>query len=147
MKKTYAPLLVLSLGGLVTACTMMDESKEEMMEEGKAAMADVTPSLSLADQPRSDGVVMIDALTLDKPGYVVIHKDADGKPGPVIGQSAVIDAGKHENYRVEFDASEAGAAVFPMLHYDNGDGVYEFPGPDGPVVVGGNVLVGKVTWQ
>ena len=44
-------------------------------------------------------------------------------------------------------APGAPGAIFPMLYYDNGDGVYEFPGADGPVTVASKVLVGKVTRQ
>lgn len=104
------------------------------------------PSLTLEDQPRGDGV-MIKSLTLDKPGFVVVHKDGGGKPGPVIGNSKVIPAGTFNNVKVPFDSAQAGARVFPMLHYDNGNGIYEFPGPDGPVKVDGKVLVGPVNWK
>jgi len=104
------------------------------------------PSLTLEDQPRGDGVI-IKSMTLDKPGFVVIHKDGGGKPGPVIGHSPVMAAGTHENVKVDFDNAQAGARVFPMLHYDNGDGQYQFPGPDGPVKANGKVLVGPVNWK
>ncbi len=104
------------------------------------------PSLTLEDQPLGDTVI-IKALTLDKPGFVVIHKDGGGKPGPVIGNSDVIEAGSYEDFEVEFDTAQAGERVFPMLHYDDGNGVYEFPGPDGPVKAGDKVLVGPVNWK
>jgi hypothetical protein len=73
--------------------------------------------------------------------------EKDGKPGPVIGHSDLIQPGTHKNYSVAIDATMAGSAVFPMLHYDNGDGVYEFPGADGPAKADDKVVVGKVTWQ
>jgi len=104
------------------------------------------PSLTLEDQPRGEGVI-IKSMTLDKPGFVVIHKDGGGKPGPVIGHSALISAGTHENVKVMFDSAQAGERVFPMLHYDDGDGQYKFPGPDGPVKADGKVLVGPVNWK
>lgn len=104
------------------------------------------PSLTLEDQPRGDSVT-IKSLTLDKPGFVVIHKDGGGKPGPVIANSALLAAGTHTDVKVAIDAAQAGERVFPMLHYDDGNGKYEFPGPDGPVKAGGKVLVGPVNWK
>ena len=127
------------LTGTLVACSTTTSTESQSVKSS-------TPSLVLNDQPGGDSVV-ITAFTLDQPGYVVVHKDNDGNPGPVIGVSELIQAGAYRNYRVDIDVNEAGAAVFPMLHYDNGDGVYEFPGPDGPVTAEGKVLVGKVSWQ
>ena len=106
----------------------------------------MVPSLIVADQPGGD-TVTIQGMTLDQPGYVVIHMDNNGQPGPVIGRSDLIATGYHSNVEVEIDGTRAGAAVYPMLHYDDGDGVYNFPGPDAPVTVDGNVVVSKVNWQ
>ena len=103
-----------------------------------------TPGMKLSDQKLSGDTITIDKVELDRPGFVVIHKDGGGKPGPVIGHSALLDAGVHRNVAVEIDAGQADGRAFPMLHYDNGDGAYEFPGPDGPVKVDGKVLVGPV---
>ncbi len=86
-------------------------------------------------------------MTLDKPGYVVVHKDGGGKPGPVIGRSELMPAGSYNNVKVSFDSSQAGTGVFAMLHYDDGNGKYEFPGADGPVKTNGKVLVGPVNWK
>lgn len=105
------------------------------------------PSLTLEDQAGGSGTVVIKSLTLDKPGFVVIHKDGGGKPGPVIGHSDVLAAGTHSDVKVTFDNTQAGDRVFPMLHYDDGNGKYEFPGPDGPVKADGKVLVGPVNWK
>ena len=104
-------------------------------------------SLTLEDQAGGNGMVVIKSLTLDKPGFVVIHKDGGGKPGPVIGHSDVLPAGTHNDVKVNFDKAQGGDRVFPMLHYDDGNGKYEFPGPDGPVKAGGKVLVGPVNWK
>ena len=138
MKDCSRLALTLSLAGVLVACGTTTGTESQNTA--------TTPSLVLTDQPGGDSV-LITALTLDQAGYVVVHKDNDGKPGPVIGVSELIQPGVYRNYRVDIDVNQAGAAVFPMLHYDNGDGVYEFPGPDGPVTVESKVLVGKVTWQ
>jgi hypothetical protein len=123
-----------------------DAAMNEAAMKKDAAMATMQAGLMLADQPAASSVV-IQELTLDKPGFVVVHMEKDGKPGPVIGHSDLIVPGTYQNYSVAIDATMAGSAVFPMLHYDNGDGVYEFPGADGPAKAGDKVVVGKVTWQ
>ena len=138
MNNVFLSCLLLISVGMLTACGSTPE---------QAPAGPVPPSLSLVDQPGGGDTVMITLLTLDKPGYVVVHKDNEGKPGPVIGQSELIEPGTYANYPVFIDAEQAGAAVFPMLHYDNGDGVYEFPGPDVPVTADGQVVVGRVLWQ
>lgn len=138
MSNRFLPVLLLS--ALLGACATSTETATP------AATPTAAASLTLTDQP-SGAAVVISSFTLDKPGYVVIHKDGGGAPGPVIGVSEVIAPGTYTDYQVAIDASQAGTAVFPMLHYDNGNGAYEFPGPDVPVKVGDKVLVGKVTWR
>lgn len=87
------------------------------------------------------GKVTVLSVTLDKPGYVAIHADVAGKPGPVLGNSELLSQGKRTDVSVSIDAAKAGSMVWPMLHHDDGDGAYTFPGPDVPVQVEGKVVV------
>lgn len=105
-----------------------------------AEMTEMGPSLTVSDQEMTDGEVTIDAAVLDEPGYVVIHADADGSPGPVIGNSDLF-SGEQEDVTIDVDAEAATPTVYAMLHYDDGDGEYEFPGDDGPTTVNGSVVV------
>ena len=75
-------------------------------------------SLAVSSQPIDDSAIVVDSLYLDKPGYLVVHKDADGKPGPVIGNSDLL-SGEKTGIKVAIDASQAGTKVFAMLHYDD----------------------------
>jgi len=128
---------------------MMEEEKmmmmeKEMMEKEMMMMEEAgQPSLLVSDQSVVDGQVVIDWLFLDKPGYIVIHMDLEGAPGPLIGNSELL-SGSMTSVWVSIDAAQAGTGIFPMLHYDNGDGVYEFPGPDLPTVFDGNVVVKRI---
>jgi len=89
----------------------------------------------------------IDGALADATGWLVIHADNDGAPGPVLGQVQVYP-GINWNLVVtlEGDITET---VFPMLHYDTGvAGEYEFgtvEGADGPVRVGEAVVTGPMT--
>ena len=109
------------------------------------AAAAVTPTVVAAKVTVSDQSVDGGGLTIaqvDSPGagWLVIHVQADGKPGAVLGYSAV-KAGMNTNVAVTVDDSEATPVLYAMLHTDAGTvGTYEFPGADGPVMVNGEMV-------
>jgi heme/copper-type cytochrome/quinol oxidase subunit 2 len=95
------------------------------------------PRVRVADQAVLDSQVLIAEVVSAGPGWLVIHLNVDGKPGPVIGYAAVRD-GLNRDVAVPVDAKRATGSLFAMLHTDAGTvGTYEFPGPDTPVVAGG----------
>ena len=65
-----------------------------------------TPEVFVIDQPTIDNIVNVTRATVDEPGWVVIHADADGAPGPVIGYSA-LPAGINANVKVTIDPKAA----------------------------------------
>jgi hypothetical protein len=80
-------------------------------------------------------------------GWLVIHSEADGGPGPVAGFSPVV-AGLNENVVVELDPAAVTPNLWPMLHVDTGEaGVYEFgevEGADTPVRVNDQVVTFQI---
>jgi len=108
-----------------------------------AAQDDVTPSVTVEDQLSLDGTVTIAEVVSSGPGWLVIHADNEGAPGPVIGFSAVED-GSNSDVEVDLDAMGATPVLFAMLHTDDNEvGAYEFgqvDGADAPVAVDGNVV-------
>lgn len=104
------------------------------------ALAQMTPSVTVSDQPIVDDTVTVDKVVSEGPGWIVIHAQADGKPGPVLGHTAVVD-GENTNVVVELAAEGRTDTLYAMLHTDAGTvGTYEFPGDDGPVSVDGAVV-------
>jgi plastocyanin len=102
--------------------------------------AAATPSVTVADQPLVDGKVTVEKVVSNGPGWLVVHADKDGAPGPVLGHTAVVD-GENINVVVELAAEGRTGTLYAMLHTDAGTvGTYEFPGPDGPVSVNGAVV-------
>jgi len=98
------------------------------------------PMVRVTDQPIVNDFLMIAEVVSDGPGWIVIHADADGKPGPIIGRSAVID-GTNRDVMVAVLSSNATDMLYAMLHIDEGNiGIYEFPGPDLPEMVNGAVI-------
>lgn len=95
--------------------------------------ATVTNAVAVTDQPLTEGnTVTIESVTSDTAGWLVIHAQADGAPGPVLGHAPVA-AGENSDVVVEIDPAGATETLYAMLHIDAGTaGEYEFPGDDGP---------------
>ena len=107
---------------------------------GPSAWAQVTPSVTVADQAVSGGTVTIGQVVSSGPGWLVVHIDANGSPGPVIGYATVPD-GLTRNLSVKIDPAKATPVLYAMLHADAGTvGTYEFPGADKPVMVEGKMV-------
>ncbi len=110
-----------------------------------AAAAAPSGSVDAADQAIVDSSITVENVTAGQDGWIVAHLDEGGKPGKVIGHTAVK---KGESNNVVIKLSEdvpAGGKLWPMLHIDAGAiGTYEFPGPDAPVIVDGNIVMKQI---
>ena len=112
---------------------------------GAAAMAqsDDKPSVTASDQEIDGTLVSVDSVVAIENGWLVIHADANGKPGSVLGRTAV-PAGMTENVIVVLDEPLTDSAtLWAMLHVDKGEvGTYEFPdGPDVPATDGSAIVL------
>ena len=89
-----------------------------------------------------DGDFLADVVVTDAPGWLVIHADNEGRPGPVLGQ-VLLTPGQNSIVAPFLEGYEGVNRVWPMLHLDTGEaGVYEFgsvEGADPPVMVNGRV--------
>lgn len=107
---------------------MTEPAMTEVMSEG-------TPSVTVSDQKLgADNSLVIDKIVAAVDGWIVIHADASGKPGMVLGHAAV-KKGENDKVKVVLDdTKDLGDVVWAMLHIDAGTvGTYEFPGADAPV--------------
>ena len=98
------------------------------------------PSVTVNDQ-QYDGtsVVVADAFSVG-PGWMVIHAQANGNIGDPIGETQ-LNPGDNKNIVVKIDPTKATPVLYAMLHVDAGTvGKYEFPGPDVPVMLNGQML-------
>jgi len=122
----------------VLAMAVLPASAQDMMGN----------SVEVADQVSLNGSVTVPSVTTDGPGWMVIHIDNDGGPGPVIGQTHLAP-GHHSNVRVAIDVAQATPVLYAMLHVDDGEaGVYEFgsvEGADAPATNDGGVVVAPFT--
>lgn len=107
---------------------------------------DETPAVTVEDQAVTANEVIVSSVVYTGPGWIVIHTDNNGQPGPVIGHSAV-QAGQNTDVTVALDETPAeGDALWAMLHTDAGEeGTYEFPGADVPVMLNGEIVMQQFT--
>ncbi|MGD2156346.1 MAG: cupredoxin domain-containing protein [Anaerolineales bacterium] len=100
----------------------------------------IVPSVMVSDQKIVNNIITITKVISDGPGWIVIHTQGEGAPGPVIGHAAVSD-GTNSDVKVEIDVESATETLYAMLLTDDGvEGEYEFPGEDGPVSVEGEIV-------
>lgn len=111
------------------------------------------PHMRVSDQivVRADGtpvtdvapVLVAQSVLAEVDGFLVVHTEAEGGPGPVAG-FAPVSAGINHNVEVTLAQLPPTAVLWPMLHVDTGTvGEYEFgtvEGADGPVRVNDQVL-------
>jgi len=110
------------------------------------AAAQATDAVEASDQAIENGSITVAKVTASKDGWIVAHLDEGGKPGKVLGNTAV-KAGDNTNVAIKLSEDvPVGGKLWPMLHVDAGTiGTYEFPGPDAPVQVNGNIVMKQIT--
>ncbi len=89
-------------------------------------------------------MIKIDEVVSVGPGWVVIYTiNTNGQPDEPVGYAPVKD-GDNQNVMVQIDAAKVGGQLYALLQVDRGVvGTFEFPGPDGPVMMGVQMIVGK----
>ena len=138
-----------ALLGLVVlgACGSDSKSSTTVAPAGSAAPgATVSGSLDAVDQTSDGKTITVSTVNITgSSGFIAVHADASGGPGPVVGHAAVPE-GDSTSVVITLDAPITTGAYWPMLHTDAGTiGTYEFPGPDGPVKSGADIVMKKIT--
>lgn len=122
-----------------------NQDAENVTDTTGTSTGDATAGVSsvlVSDQDSDGSSVTVDSVTAAVDGWMVIHADVDGSPGPVLGQTAV-PAGTTDSVVVMLDPPlTAYGQLWAMLHVDAGEvGTYEFPGPDAPAMENGNIVM------
>lgn len=121
-----------------------------MTMTGAPAAGSATGSVDASNQTSTGKTVVVAAVDLEgvDGGWIAIHQDLDGKPGPVVGVAAV-KKGMTKDLTVTLDKAITTGAFWPMLHVDDHViGTYEFPkvaGADLPVKTGSAIVMKKIT--
>ena len=71
--------------------------------------------------------VSIAVVQFEKPGFVVIHEDSADKPGNILGTSGILPAGETKNLApiTLSRTTKDGETLYAMLHFDDGNGVFD----------------------
>jgi hypothetical protein len=73
-------------------------------------------------------------------GWLVIHGDVRGQPGPILGKMP-LNVGEYTNVSVVLIVPPKSEKLWAMLHVDEGKlGLYDFA-VDGPLEQGGSVVM------
>ncbi len=78
-------------------------------------------------EPVPSQTLSVAVVRLEKPGFVVVHEDAGGNPGEILGASGALPAGETGTLapislsRMTRD----GEMLYVMLHLDDGDGTFD----------------------
>jgi hypothetical protein len=115
-----------------------------------SAAAKASGTVSAEDQTSDGTTLSVASVQLDgiDQGFIGVHMDLDGKPGPVVGV-AQVKKGTTDALVVRFDKPVTSGAFWPMLHVDDSTlGTYEFPkvkGADLPVKDGEEIVMKRIT--
>jgi len=118
-------LVVLGLGYyLIKGRTPAPVTTEVTTEE--TATVPEEKNLVLVSDYTAGKTATVASVLLENPGYVMIHEDVSGKPGAIIGTSALLPAGESSDVVVNLKrASKEGEVLYAMLHRDDGDGKFQ----------------------
>ena len=101
----------------------------------EAANVTVSASVSASDQPTEGEYVIVDRVELSEAGFVTVHDSSllDGETFASIRGSKYLEAGVHENVRVQLDEPlESDETIIPMAHKDTNDNqAYDFESSEG----------------
>jgi hypothetical protein len=122
---------------------------EPLLEAGEAVSASFAierdmrlPTISADDQDvLEDGLVRLRSVYALAPGWVAIHADEAGAPGPIIGH-AYVETGENEDIVVHIPWRQGTPLLHAMLHHDNGRALrFDYPGDDLPVLLAGQPVI------
>lgn len=89
-------------------------------------------ALYVSDQMPGN-MVVVEFVNFAENGFVVVHESKVGKPGVILGKSALVPAGGDQKITISLSrVSRDGEELVAMLHRDDGDGVFD-AAKDAPV--------------
>lgn len=151
-------LMTAVLALVVAACGGADTTETTTSEAAATTTTSVAPGTTAAgpatspaeivfEAQESDGSsIVVASVTLPSQGFIAVHANADGSPGPIIGHSELLPEGTSTEVAVDLDTPlESTDLLFPMAHIDmDENGEYEFAPPDAAVDIPANTADGAV---
>jgi len=139
MKKLFPLIVVASLFG--AGCSAQSDVQTNALQIPVIPVKSAASSTMPTETPPANNTAMeetsvtvntqpagmrtaIKSVISSKPGFIVIHEDANGKPGAVLGVSLLIQPGTMQDASVPV-ATKAGSSYWAVFHADNGDGMFK----------------------
>lgn len=98
--------------------------------------------LSITAQTAGSQSVTLNDIQVTKPGFIAIHKNTNGHPGPIIGQSEYLVINQ-DAIQINLAEPLAGGEVFfAVMHQDDGNAVFD-PATDLPLTDSQGVVILK----
>ncbi len=108
-------------------------------DKGSTTEKKATSLLEVTDQALIENKVVVSRVLVSKRGWLVIHGDVAGHPGPILGK-VPLKVGEYTNLAVTLIVPPKTQKLWAMLHIDEGKpGVYDFE-IDGPLEQDGSVV-------
>ncbi|MCT1499381.1 hypothetical protein M3G32_06565 [Corynebacterium sanguinis] len=153
LRRTAAIISSLGLAIGLAACGSDNESSTAVPSTESSSASEsaaLTGTVKAANQDGDGSTLTVSSVDLEgvEQGWIAVHSDVDGKPGPVVG-NVQVEQGTSSDVVVELDDTVATGDYFTMLHVDDGEvGTFEFPdveGVDLPVLDGEMPVMQKLT--
>lgn len=142
-RKKFMLLIIITVVVGFTSCSNDDDEVVTIIEEP-------TGSFTLPSQPLDAGMVIVEDLSMNKDGWIVVRRDnGSGEPimSEIISIPEYVEAGDYDEFSVQLEESvdlTEGEKLWVNLHVDDGDQIFEYdgtPGKDMPVLlVSGNMV-------
>ena len=126
MKREGLVLLAIIVAVIGSGLFFRGGHEESGLPGGSTSLVVGTNAIYVAEQAPSE-VLSVAVVRLEKPGFVVVHENALGAPGGILGASGLLVAGETNNpvpialLRLTRD----GETLYAMLHLDDGDGIFD----------------------
>jgi hypothetical protein len=120
--------------------TLQKSPTEKAGSREKRKTKITTAVLEVTDQQILENKVVVPRVIMSRPGWLVIHGDVGGQPGPILGK-VLLKVGEFTDVSVALLVPPKNEKLWAMLHIDEGKkGLYDF-GVDGPLVQDGSILM------
>lgn len=150
-KMTLFPILIFAIIILILGGVYLSSQKDsdnitntQNAQQQQTQEREQVGSIEVNDFSPGNTISVAQA-TLVTPGFVVVHDEKGAKPDQIIGVSNLLPSGTVENITVDLSREiTPGESIFVMLHKDDGNGTFEFPGPDSPVTTSNGTIIMRV---
>lgn len=130
------PLFLLILGG--AGCKQQVQKNTQTqppLNQTSKNQKQEKKNIIIIDDQRPGEMVVINKSYTKVDSFIAIHENDNNTPGKIIGVSKLLNKNvEYSGLRIKLDRpSKKGELLFAMVHKDNGNGKFNFPGEDLPL--------------